>query len=79
MSGTSYKDGMTTTEIAPLQRAYPYMAYGPGKLTVSLALWSMCMLAAAPGNSILMQIKYRYDLHSCIQVQGGFFNFQLGQ
>ncbi|GKZ80449.1 hypothetical protein AnigIFM56816_004670 [Aspergillus niger] len=73
MSGTGDKDDMTTIEIAPLQRAHiPYLAYGPGKLTVSLALW-------AQGTYTLLQIKYPYDLHSCIQAQGGFFTYQLEQ
>ncbi|KAL7660789.1 hypothetical protein ACMYSQ_000232 [Aspergillus niger] len=80
MSGTGDKDDMTTIEIAPLQRAHiPYLAYGPGKLTVSLALWGMCMLATAQGTYTLLQIKYPYDLHSCIQAQGGFFTYQLEQ
>ncbi|OJZ83800.1 hypothetical protein ASPFODRAFT_62918 [Aspergillus luchuensis CBS 106.47] len=79
VSGTSYNDDMTNIEFAPLQRVHiPYSAYGPGKLTVRLALWGMCMLAAAPGTSTLLQTEYAYDLHSCMQAQGGFFHLSTG-
>ncbi|SPB53361.1 unnamed protein product [Aspergillus niger] len=80
VSGTSYKDDMTNIEFAPLQRVHiPYSAHGPGKLTVRLALWGICMLAAAPGTSTLLQTGYPYDLHSCMQAQGGFFHLSSGE
>ncbi|OJJ70459.1 hypothetical protein ASPBRDRAFT_128373, partial [Aspergillus brasiliensis CBS 101740] len=79
ISGTSYKDNMTNIEFAPLQRVHiPYSAHGHGKLTVRLALWAICMLAAAPGSSTLLQDEYRHNLHSCMQTQEGFFHLSTG-
>ncbi|KAE8155489.1 hypothetical protein BDV40DRAFT_311118 [Aspergillus tamarii] len=79
ISGTSFRDDRANIEFAPLERVHiPYSANGPDKLTVRLALWSICMLAAAPGNSTHLQDKYKYPLHSVIQTQHGFFHLSTG-
>ncbi|KAF7623123.1 hypothetical protein AFLA_010432 [Aspergillus flavus NRRL3357] len=79
LSGTSYRDDSTDVDFAPLQRVHvPYSAQGSGKLTVRLALWGICMLAATPRNSTHLQTEYSYPLYSCIQIQRGFLHLSNG-
>ncbi|PLB47664.1 hypothetical protein P170DRAFT_447594 [Aspergillus steynii IBT 23096] len=79
LSGTSYNEDMADVEFAPLKRMHiPYSANGPDKLTVRLALWGICMLAAALGVCTDLQSHYDYDLHSCMRTQGGFLHLSTG-
>ncbi|KAK2805946.1 hypothetical protein FQN49_008814 [Arthroderma sp. PD_2] len=76
--GESYIDNQLDIEYHPVEmKSIPWKNYGPGRLTVKLALWWIHMLAAAPGGDIYIDHDYP-PLHSWVPINGHYRHTSTG-